>query len=67
MWGEACLDFYRERLLYVGERVICTRGSEAFEGTVLGVNEAYALLVDRGGETLALSSGEISVRPAEKT
>ena len=66
MWGEACLDFYRRRLLYVGQRVICTRGSEVFEGTVLGVDGDYSLLLEREGDTVALSSGEISVRPAEK-
>ena len=66
MWGEACLAYYRRRLLYVGERVVCSRGSEVFEGTLLGVDEAYSLLVEREGGTVTLSSGEISVRPAEK-
>jgi BirA family biotin operon repressor/biotin-[acetyl-CoA-carboxylase] ligase len=66
MWGEACLAYYRRHLLYVGERVICSRGSEVFEGTLLGVDEAYSLLVEREGGTVTLSSGEISVRPAKK-
>lgn len=59
-----CLQTYREHLLYVGERVLCTRGSEAFEGVILGVDEGYSLLVSVKGETLTLASGEISVRPA---
>ena len=58
-----CLEIYRNHLLYVGEAVRCTRGSEVFDGTVLGVDEGYALLVEAEGETLALSSGEISIRP----
>ena len=67
MWGEACLDFYRRHLLYVGEAVVCTRGSERLEGTLLGVDPDYALLVARDGEILTLSSGEISLRPAKKS
>ena len=61
----ARLADYRDRLLYVGRRVICTRGNEAFEGTLLGVDERYSLLVEAGGEVRVLSSGEISVRPSE--
>ncbi len=63
--GERCLDFYRRHLLYVGERVICTRGHEAFEGRVLGVDEDYALLTEADGHRVTLSSGEISVRACE--
>ena len=63
MWGEACLDFYRRRLLWVGDTVTCTRGAEVFAGRVLGVDEHYSLLIEREGEVLPLSSGEISVRP----
>jgi BirA family biotin operon repressor/biotin-[acetyl-CoA-carboxylase] ligase len=70
MWGETCLDFYRRRLLWVGEDVVCTRGSESFAGTLLGVDGDYSLLVEADGRTLTLSSGEISVRsirrPGEK-
>lgn len=66
MWGEACLAFYRRRLLYVGETVLCTRGSEAFEAVLLGVDDEYALTVSREEEILTLSSGEISIRPTKK-
>lgn len=66
MNGNACLDFYRRRLLYVGEPVVCTRGAERIEGILQGVDRDYSLLVDTGGEVLTLSSGEISVRPLEK-
>ena len=57
------LDFYRRHLLYIGERMLCTRGEDSFEATLLGVDEDYSLLVEADGETLPLSSGEISVRP----
>ena len=65
-WGDACLDFYRRRLLYVGERVVCSRGDTRFEGTVRGVDKDYSLLVETDGRVAVLSSGEISLRPAAK-
>ena len=64
MWGEACLCDYRRRLLYRGTPVICTQGSRSFEGTLLGVDDDYSLLVETREGILTLSSGEISVRPA---
>ena len=67
MWGEACLALYRRRLLYVGEPVVCTRGSETFTGTAQGVDSDYALLVETDTGILTLSSGEITVRPAKKS
>ena len=66
MWGDTCLDFYRRHLLYVGECVVCTRGSEVLEGILRGVDGEYSLLVDTGDNTVSLSSGEISVRPISK-
>jgi BirA family biotin operon repressor/biotin-[acetyl-CoA-carboxylase] ligase len=62
-WGEACLDFYRRHLLYVGETVVCTRGNESFSGTLRSVDGDYSLLVETDSGILTLSSGEISVRP----
>lgn len=59
---DTLLADYRERLLYIGERVVCTRGAETFEATLIGVDEDYSLLVETDGEIRALSSGEISVR-----
>ncbi|MBQ9151707.1 MAG: biotin--[Clostridia bacterium] len=66
LWGEDCLTFYRRHLLYVGDSVLCTRGSEAFEGIVMGVNDDYSLVVKSERETHILSSGEISVRPSHR-
>lgn len=59
---DARLAVYRRHLLYVGERILCTRGEESFEATLLGVDDDYSLLVEVDGKTCALSSGEISVR-----
>ena len=56
------LATYRRHLLYVGERVLCTRGTDTFAATLLGVDEDYSLLVEADGKPLTLSSGEISVR-----
>ena len=67
MWGSACLEIYRRRLLYVDEVVVCTRGSETFEGVVRGVDSDYALLVETDTGVTPLSSGEISIRPVKKT
>ena len=66
LWESACLTFYRRHLLYVGEAVRYTRGSEAFEGIVEGVDRDFALLVRVDGVVRALSSGEISVRPVSE-
>ena len=65
LWMPDCLDFYRRHLLYTGQTVRCTRGDEAFEGVVLGVQEDFSLLVEVGGTVRVLSSGEISVRVVE--
>ena len=65
MWGDKCLEDYRRRLLYVGTRVVCTRGDTRFEGTVRGVDKDYSLLVETDGGTVTLSSGEISLRPLD--
>ena len=65
MWGDACLRDYRSRLLYTGTRVVCTQGSHAFEGRVTGVDDDYSLLVETEEGLVPLSSGEISVRPAD--
>lgn len=66
MWGDACLCDYRRRLLYVNTPVICTQGSRSFEGVLLGVDDGYSLLVETKEGVVTLSSGEISVRPAER-
>lgn len=63
--GEACRSFYRRHLLWVGEAVTCTRGSETLTGIIRGVDADYSLLLETEGGILPLSSGEITVRPTE--
>lgn len=65
--GAVCLDFYRRHLLYVGETVLCVRGSESFSGIVQGVDRDYSLLIRAGDAVLPLSSGEISIRPLPRS
>lgn len=60
------LAFYRQHLIYRGETVTCTRGSDVFEGVLAGVDDTYSLLVTVNQTTHVLSSGEISVRPGKK-
>lgn len=67
MNGTACLEYYRRHLLYVGERVVCTRGDEVLEGVMVGVDRDYSLLLRRGETLLTLSSGEISLTPTSPT
>lgn len=65
LWKPDCLEFYRRRLLYTGQSILCTRGSECFEGILRGVDEDYSLLVEADGVVRTLSSGEISIRAKE--
>ncbi len=56
------LKGYRERCIILGKNVQVTRGSEQFPAKAVGINDRGELLVEVGGETRALSSGEVSVR-----
>ena len=58
------LDEYRRRCHLIGRKVLAVRGGGSEEVTVLGIDDDYRLLVRReNGDTQALSSGEIRVRP----
>jgi BirA family biotin operon repressor/biotin-[acetyl-CoA-carboxylase] ligase len=59
------LDIYRKKLLYLGEKVIVTGGHEPFTATALYVDGSGRLIVrDESGETIVLTSGEVSVKGA---
>lgn len=62
--GESCLSFYRRHLCFVGEAVVCTRGSEIIPGILRGVDDDYSLLLDTPNGPLTLASGEITLRRA---
>ena len=52
---------YTHRCRMEGKSVHVSRGSESFEATVLGIDRDFQLIVERGGERLALGSGEITL------
>ena len=56
------LEEYRRRLMWIGEEVK-TMGAGQLEGTVIGVDENYALILrSADGSEHSVSSGEISIR-----
>lgn len=57
------LGDYRRRLLGVGRRVTATRGDQVWEGLLVGVDDAYGLILETPEGRLVLHSGEISLRP----
>ena len=63
MWGKACLEAYRRRLLYQGQEVVCTRGNTEIRGVLLGVDDTYSLLLRTKEGDMTLPSGEITLRP----
>lgn len=52
---------YLRRCVTVGKEVAVTRGAERFTARALGIDERFRLLVERGGEILALDSGEATL------
>lgn len=56
-----CLKEYRRRSFLTGKTVTVVRGEERFCGTVQGIDDAGALLVETEGEVRAFSSGEIAL------
>lgn len=52
---------YLRRCVTVGREVTVTRGTERFTARALGIDERFRLLVERGGEILALDSGEATL------
>ena len=55
---------YRCRDLLAGRRVLVQRATGDSIGTARGLDEGGALLVESGGRTSALLSGEVRIRPA---
>ena len=58
----ALIDDYRRRSFLYGREISFKRNGEALSGTVTGISDAGNLLVQLdGGETLSLSSGEVTI------
>lgn len=53
---------YRNYSVVIGREIVCTRGSEQFEGKAVGIDDQGGLIVETAEGTRVLSSGEISVR-----
>lgn len=63
--GNSFTEKYKKYSVVTGKRIRVIRGNESFEAEALGINDDCSLAVRLdSGETLALSSGEISIRPA---
>ena len=56
------MDSYRTRCITLGQEISLVRGEETRHGTAVDVDPDGALMVDFGGYTEAVSSGEVSVR-----
>ncbi len=48
---------------YAGKPVVVHSGTRQIAGTVAGINESGALLLDTGGDVQAIFGGEVSLRP----
>lgn len=60
--GRSLLEGYRARLLWVGETVEVSRGSERYRAVFEGVDGEGRALLQTVGEVQALSSGEIRLK-----
>ena len=63
--GNSFIEKYKKYSVVTKKRITVIRGNESFEATAIGINDdcSLSVLFD-SGETIALSSGEISIRPA---
>ena len=64
---KAQMDAYRLLCPIEGREVLVMRGEERFFARALHVEDDGALLLEREGKTMRLSSGEISIRETENT
>ena len=61
----AVLEEYRHRSILTGRVVRVITADGEYTAEVLGVDEDYRLLLDKSGENVALSTGEVSVRAVD--
>ena len=57
---------YRERMALLGQPIHMVDGPRTRDGIVIGVSERGELLLQRGDAVEAVSTGEVTVRPAEE-
>lgn len=64
--AKSLVDEYRKLSYLRGKTVTVIRAERAeYSARVVGIDENYRLLLDRDGEIIPLSTGEVSVRPTE--
>ena len=61
------MDMYRSLCPIEGREVLVLRGEERFLARALHIEDDGALLLEKEGEKIRLSSGEISIRETENT
>ena len=53
---------YKKRSILTGKTVRVVSGTEEFTATVMGISDSGALIVEKGGEIIAVNAGDVSIR-----
>ena len=53
---------YKKRSILTGKTVRVVSGTEEFTATVMGISDSGALIVEKGGELIAVNAGDVSIR-----
>lgn len=53
---------YKKRSILTGKTVRVVSGTEEFIATVMGISDSGALIVEKGGEVIAVNAGDVSIR-----
>ena len=53
---------YKKRSILTGKTVRVVSGTEEFTATVMGISDSGALIVEKGGEVIAVNAGDVSIR-----
>lgn len=56
------IDYYREHLLGIGKQITYIKNGVEYTAVIKGVDESGGLVIDKDGQTLTLTSGEISLK-----
>ncbi|MBR2520576.1 MAG: biotin--[Oscillospiraceae bacterium] len=59
------LELYRRDSVLLGKEVVFTRGGASYSGIASRIDDDFALVVETGGGPVRLTTGEVSVRPAQ--
>ena len=58
----AFLEETRRRSVVIGKEITVLRGNETFTARAVGIDDTGGLIIEKDGNTAALTSGEVSVR-----